>query len=62
MTVNMPIYLFIYLIYKYTQLLHTLVCLQLRTLFRPYETTYVPEAGVLIIGMLFLLDLHVDCL
>ena len=49
-------------IYIYTRFLLKLVCLQLRRLFRSYETTYVSEARVLIIGMLFLLDLHVDCL
>ena len=48
--------------YIHTLFLLNLVCLQLRTLFRSYESTYVSEARVLITGMLFLLDLHVDCL
>jgi len=53
----MPIY-----IYIHTRSFFNLVGLQLRTLLRSYETTYVSEARVLITGMLFLLDIHVDCL
>ena len=57
MYIYIHIYLFIIYIYythTHTRFLLNLVCLQLRTFLRSYETTYVSEVSVLIIGMPFL--------